>query len=93
MTPVGFEPAQFALVELESAPPHHSGKASTAGIAKFVVLTSGTEFSFKSTRGSPSYVTNLRFTTVLSVRSARSDERVVKSKGALPAPWREKDRF
>ena len=45
------------------------------------------------TRGSPRQITNLRFTTVLSVRSARSDERVVKSKGALPAPWREKDRF
>ena len=30
MTPVGFEPTQFALVELESTPLDHSGKVSTA---------------------------------------------------------------
>ena len=45
------------------------------------------------TRGSQGQVTNLRFTTVLSVRSARSDERVVKSKGALPAPGEKKIDF
>ena len=28
MTPVGFEPTQFALVELESTPLDHSGKVS-----------------------------------------------------------------
>ena len=28
MTPVGFEPTQLALVELESTPLDHSGKAS-----------------------------------------------------------------
>ena len=28
MTPVGFEPTQFALVELESTPLDHSGKMS-----------------------------------------------------------------
>ena len=44
MTPVEFEPAQFALVELESAPLDHSGKASTAGMTKIVVETSGTDF-------------------------------------------------
>ncbi len=41
------------------------------------------------TRGSQRYLKR-RFTTVLSARSARSDERVVKSKGATPASWREK---
>ena len=30
MTPVGFEPAQLALVELESTPLDHSGKVSAA---------------------------------------------------------------
>ena len=30
MTPVGFEPTQFALVELESTPLDRSGKVSTA---------------------------------------------------------------
>ena len=29
MTPVGFEPTQLALVELESTPLDHSGKVST----------------------------------------------------------------
>ena len=28
VAPVGFEPAQLALVELESTPLHHSGKVS-----------------------------------------------------------------
>ena len=36
---------------------------------------------------------NLGFTTVLSVRSARSGERVVRSKGAILAPRSEKDIF
>ena len=31
MTPVGFEPTQIALVELESTPLDHSGKVSTDG--------------------------------------------------------------
>ena len=42
------------------------------------------------TRGSIGDVKNLRFTSVLSVRHARSDERVVKSTGAIPAPQTEK---
>ena len=45
------------------------------------------------TRGSIGDVKNLRFTSVLSVRHARSDERVVKSTGAIPAPQTEKNRF
>ena len=44
MTPVGFEPTQFALVELESTPLDHSGKVSTAGMTKIVVQASGTDF-------------------------------------------------
>ena len=44
MTPVGFEPTQFALVELESTPLDHSGKVSTAGVTKIVVKTSWTVF-------------------------------------------------
>ena len=47
MTPVGFEPTQFALVELESTPLDHSGKVSAAGGTKIVVKASGTDFSFK----------------------------------------------
>ena len=43
------------------------------------------------TKGSIGDVKNLRFTTVLSVRHARSDERVVKSTGAIPAPQTEKE--
>ena len=50
MTPVGLEPTQFALVELEPAL-DHSGKVSTAGLAKILVQTSGTDFfSFKSAK-------------------------------------------
>ena len=30
MTPVGFEPTQLALVELESTPLDHSGKVSSS---------------------------------------------------------------
>ena len=45
------------------------------------------------TKGSLRYVKNLRFTTVLSVRHARSDERVVKSTGAIPAPRQKKNIF
>ena len=45
------------------------------------------------TKGSPRYVKSLRFTTVLSVRHARSDERVVKSTGAIPAPRQKKNIF
>ena len=45
------------------------------------------------TKGSLRYVKNLRFTTVLSLRHARSDERVVKSTGAIPAPRQKKNRF
>ena len=41
-------------------------------------------------KGSIGWIKNLRFTTVLSVRQARSDERVVKSTGAIPAPQTEK---
>ena len=48
MTPVGFGPTQFALVELEPAPLDHSGKGSTAGMTKIVVKTSGNDFSLKS---------------------------------------------
>ena len=44
MTPVGFEPSQFALVEIGPTPLDHSGKASTAGMTKIVVTTSGTVF-------------------------------------------------
>ena len=43
------------------------------------------------TKGSLGWVKNLHFTTVLSVRHARSDERVVKSTGAIPAPQTEKE--
>ena len=43
------------------------------------------------TKGSIGDVKNLRFTTVLSVRHARSYERVVKSTGAIPAPQTEKE--
>ena len=43
------------------------------------------------TKGSIGDVKNLRFTSVLSVRHARSDERVVKSTGAIPAPQTEKE--
>ena len=32
MTPVGFEPTQLALVELESTPLDHSGKVSVAEV-------------------------------------------------------------
>ena len=55
MTPVGFEPTQFALVELESTPLDHSGKVSTAGTTKIVVTTSGTDFSLQihENRASP----------------------------------------
>ena len=42
------------------------------------------------TRGSRREMKILHFTTVLKVRSARSDERVVKSKGAIPAPERKR---
>ena len=42
-------------------------------------------------KGSIGWVKNLRFTSVLSVRHARSDERVVKSTGAIPAPQTEKE--
>ena len=42
-------------------------------------------------KGSIGDVKNLRFTTVLSVRHARSHERVVKSTGAIPAPQTEKE--
>ena len=48
MTPLGFEPTQFALVKLESAPLDRSGKLSTAGMAKIVVKTSRADFSFKT---------------------------------------------
>ena len=43
------------------------------------------------TKGFIGWVKNLHFTTVLSVRHARSDERVVKSTGAIPAPQTEKE--
>ena len=43
------------------------------------------------TRGSIGHVKNLRFTSVLSVRHARTDERVVKSTGAIPAPQTKKE--
>ena len=44
MTPVGFEPTQFALVELESTPLDHSGKVSTAWKVKILGQTSRTIF-------------------------------------------------
>ena len=44
MTPVGFEPTQFALVELESTPLDHSGKVSTAWKVKILGQTSRTVF-------------------------------------------------
>lgn len=44
MTPVGFEPTQFALVELESTPLDHSGKVSTAWEAKILSSTPRTVF-------------------------------------------------
>ena len=44
-------------------------------------------------KGSIGDVKNLRFTTVLSVQHARSDERVVKSTGAIPAPRQKKNIF
>ena len=44
MTPVGFEPMQFALVELESTPLDHSGKVSTAWKVKILGQTSRTVF-------------------------------------------------
>ena len=47
MTPVGFEPTQFALVELESTPLDHSGKVSTAWKVNFLDQTSRTVFSLK----------------------------------------------
>ena len=47
MTPVGFEPTQFALVELESTPLDHSGKVSTAWKVKIFGETSRTVFSLK----------------------------------------------
>ena len=47
MTPVGFEPTQFALVELESTPLDHSGKVSTVGMTKIAVNTSWTDFFFQ----------------------------------------------
>ena len=39
MTPVGFDPMQFALVELESTPLDHSGKVSTAWKVKILGQT------------------------------------------------------
>ena len=44
-------------------------------------------------KGSIGELRNSHFTTVLSVRHARSDERVVKSTGAIPAPRQKKNRF
>ena len=44
MTPVGFEPTQFALVELESTPLDHSGKVSTDRFTKIAATASGTDF-------------------------------------------------
>ena len=44
MTPVGFEPTQSALVELESTPLDHSGKVSTAWKVKILGQTSRTVF-------------------------------------------------
>ena len=44
MTPMGFEPMQFALVDVASTPLDHSGKVSTAGMTKIVVQPSGTDF-------------------------------------------------
>ena len=43
------------------------------------------------TRGSLGQSKHLHFTRVLSVRHARSDERVVKSTGAIPAPRQKKE--
>ena len=43
------------------------------------------------TKGSIGYVQNSGFTSVLSVRQARSDERVVRATGAIPAPQTEKE--
>jgi len=43
------------------------------------------------TKGSIGEVQNLHFTTVLSARDARSDERVVKSIGAITAPRQKKE--
>ena len=43
------------------------------------------------TKGSHIPVKNLHFSTVLSVHHARSDERVVKSTGAFPAPRTENE--
>ena len=43
------------------------------------------------TKGLLGHVKNLHFTTVLSVRHARSDELVVKSTGAIPAPRHKKN--
>ena len=38
MTPVGFEPTQLALVELESTPLDHSGKLSRANLIKEISI-------------------------------------------------------
>ena len=46
MTPVGFDPMQFALVELESTPLDHSGKVSAAWKVKILGQTSRTVFPF-----------------------------------------------
>ena len=40
MTPVGFEPTQFALVELESTPLDHSGKVSFVSLICRTVMVS-----------------------------------------------------
>ena len=40
MTPVGFEPTQLALVELESTPLDHSGKVSWSCCASTILLLS-----------------------------------------------------
>ena len=39
MTPVGFEPMQFALVDSSSTPLDHSGKVSTAWKVKILAQT------------------------------------------------------
>ena len=38
LTPVGFEPTQLALVELESTPLDHSGKLSLAACGIYLLL-------------------------------------------------------
>ena len=55
MTPVGFEPKQLALVELESTPLDHSGKVSM----KYMMLS----LQFVTCRGKADWCLEQRLTT------------------------------